>query len=307
MKTESNLERVLEAGHFTVTAELGPPQNTEPDMIKGKTNLVEGYVDAFNVPDGEAAVVMMASWAACLIGMEGGLDPIVQMTCRDRNRIALQMDILGISALGINNILCLYGDPVSFGDHPEAKPVFDLDSVELIRMVKGLRDGKMFHNGEPIVGREPRLFIGAVVNPFAEPLEQEVIHFREKVTAGADFVQTQSVYNIERFRRWMELIREEGLDKKTRILAGITPLTSVAAARYMKTKLPNMDVPDETIERLRKVSKQEEVAEVGIMLAVETISQLREIDGVAGIHIMTLGRESIIPKICNAAKLYPRP
>ncbi len=307
MKTKSNLERVLEAGHFAVTAEIGSPQNTEPETIRRKANLIKGYVDAFNVPDGQAAVVAMASWAACLIGMGEGLDPIVQMTCRDRNRIALQMDILGISAFGMNNILCLSGDPVSFGNQPEAKPVFDLNSTQFIKMVKVLRDEKRFENGEPISGKEPRLFIGAVANPFAEPQEHESVHPGEKVAAGADFIQTLAVYNIEKFNKWMELVRGEGLHKKVKILAGITPITSAAAARYMKTKIPNMDIPDEIIERLRKVRNREEMIEEGIKIAIETINHLREIEGIAGIHIMTLQREELIPKICSAVGLHPRP
>ncbi len=307
MKTKSNLERVLGTGCFAVTAQIGPPQNTEPEAIRGKANLIKGYVDAFNVPDGESAVVAMASWAACLIGKQEGLDPIVQMTCRDRNRIALQMDVLGISALGVNNILCLSGDPVSFGNCPEAKPVFDLDSVQLIRMVKGLRDEKKFENGQPIAGREPRLFIGAGANPFAESLEDEVTRLRDKVAVGADFIQTQPVYNIERFKKWMELVQEEGLHKKAKILAGINPITSLAAARYMKTKVPNMDIPDEIIERLLKARRKEEMAEEGTKIAIETINQLKEVEGVAGIHIMTLQREESIPRICSAVGLYPRP
>lgn len=307
MKTKSNLERVLEAGHFTVTAEISPPQNTEPETVREKANLIKGYVDAFNVPDGQAAVVMMASWAACLMGMEEGLDPIVQMTCRDRNRIALQMDILGLSAFGVNNILCLSGDPVSFGNHPEAKPVFDLDSAQLVRILKGLRDEKMFENGEQMRGREPRLFIGAVVDPFAEPQESELIRLGEKVAAGADFIQTQPVYNIGRFEKWMELVREKGLHEKVKILAGITPITSLAAARYIKTKVSDTDVPDEIIERLRRIRSREESIDEGIKIAAETIKHLREIEGITGIHIMTLQREEIIPRICSAAGLYPRP
>ncbi len=307
MRTKSNLERILEAGHFAVTAEIGSPQNTEPEMIREKATLLKGYIDAFNVPDGQAAVVAMASWAACLIGMEKGIDPIVHMTCRDRNRIALQMDILGISALGINNILCLSGDPISYGNHLKAKAVQDLDSIQLIRMVKGLRDEKRFDNGETLVGREPRLFIGVAANPFAESLEQEVTRLGEKIVAGADFVQTQPVYNIERFKKWMELVRERGLAEKAKILVGITPITSGAAARYMKTKLPGMDIADAIIERLRKVRSKEEAAEEGVMIVVEIINRLREVEGVAGIHIMTLQREDIIPKICSAVGLYPRP
>lgn len=306
MKTESNLERVLETGYFAVTAQIGPPRNTEPEAIREKANLIKGYVDAFNVPDGESAVVAMASWAACLIGKQEGLDPIVQMTCRDRNRIALQMDILGISVFGVNNILCLSGDPVSFGNCPEAKSVFDLDSIQLIRMVKGLRDEKKFENGEPIAGREPRLFIGAVADPFAEPTEHEVIRLREKVVAGADFIQTQSVYNIKKFERWMEMVRERELHKKVKILAGITPLKSVAIARYMKTKLSGVDVPDEIVERLRKATTREQVRKEGIKIAVETVNSLKEIEGVAGIHIMAIEWEEVVPEICEASGLYPR-
>ena len=307
MKTKSNLARIMDIGQFVVTAEISPPQDTNFETIRRNANLIKGYVDAFNIPDGQAAVVAMASWAACLVGMEEGLDAIVHMTCRDRNRIALQMDILAVSAFGVNNILCLSGDPISFGNHPRAKPVFDLDSIQLIRMVKTLRDERKFDNGELIVGTEPRLFIGAAINPFAQPLESAVNRLKDKVTAGADFVQTQPVYNIEGFKKWMELVREKGLHKEVKILAGITPVTSVAAARYMKTKVPNMDIPDRIIERLRKARNKEEAAEGGIKIAVEAINQLKQIEGVAGVHIMTLQREEIIPNICNAASLYPRP
>jgi 5,10-methylenetetrahydrofolate reductase len=307
MKTKSNLERILEDGKFAVTAEIGAPQNTETETIREKVNLLKGYVDAFNVPDGQAAVVAMASWATSLIGIEGGIDPIVHMTCRDRNRIALQMDILGICAFGVNNVLCVSGDPISFGNQPSAKPVFDVDSIELIRIVKRLRDEKKLENGQQIIGKEPRLYIGAAANPFGQSMESEVNRLKDKIAAGADFVQTQPVYNIEGFEKWMELVREAALHKNAKILVGITPLTSVASARYMQTKLPNMDIPGEIIERLRSISRKEDMAEMGIVIAVETINRLREIEGIAGIHIMTLGREEIIPKICNAVGLYPRP
>jgi len=307
MKTKSNLARILNTGQFAVTAEISTPQNAQFDTIRKNVNLIKGYVDAFNVPDGQAAVVAMASWAVCLVGMEEGLDAIVHMTCRDRNRIALQMDILAVSAFGVNNILCLSGDPVSFGNHPKAKPVFDLDSIQLIRTVKTLRDERKFDNGELIVGTEPRLFIGAAVNPFAQPLEAAVDRLKDKVVAGLDFVQTQPIYNIEGFNKWMELVREKGLHKEVRIIAGITPITSLAAARYMKAKVPNMDIPEGIIERLKNVRNKEEAAEDGINIAVETINQLKQIEGVAGVHIMTLQREELIPKICNAASLYPRP
>jgi len=307
MKTKSNLARILETGQFAVTAETSSPQNTDFETIREKVNLIKGYVDAFNVPDGQAAVVAMASWAVCLVGMEEGIDAIAHMTCRDRNRIALQMDILAVSAFGINNILCLSGDPISFGNHPEAKSVFDLDSIQLIRMVKKLRDERKFDNGESIVGTEPRLFIGAALNPFTKPLESAVGRLKNKVTAGADFVQTQPIYNIAEFKKWMELLRTEGLHKEVKILAGITPVTSLAAARYMKTKIPDVDIPEIIIERFKKARNKEEAAEEGLRIAVETIQHLKQIEGVSGVHIMTLQREELIPKICKAAGLYPRP
>jgi len=307
MKTKSNLARILETGQFAVTAETSSPQNTDFETIREKVNLIKGYVDAFNVPDGQAAVVAMASWAVCLVGMEEGIDAIAHMTCRDRNRIALQMDILAVSAFGINNILCLSGDPISFGNHPEAKSVFDLDSIQLIRMVKKLRDERKFDNGESIVGTEPRLFIGAALNPFTKPSESAVGRLKNKVTAGADFVQTQPIYNIAEFKKWMELLRTEGLHKEVKILAGITPVTSLAAARYMKTKIPDVDIPEIIIERFKKARNKEEAAEEGLRIAVETIQHLKQIEGVSGVHIMTLQREELIPKICKAAGLYPRP
>lgn len=307
MKTKSNLERVLEAGHFAVTAELSPPQNADPDVIRRKVGVVRGYVDAFNVTDGQSAVVAMASWAACLIGREQGLDPIVHMTCRDRNRIALQMDILGLAALGINNILCLSGDPVSFGNYPEAKPVLDVDSIQLVKIAKGLRDENRFLNGEPILGRRPEFFIGAVANPFVELPEAEVKRLEDKVDAGADFIQTQSVYNVTRFERWMEMARERELHKKVKILAGITPLKTVGAARYMKASIVGVDIPDELIERLRKPTTKEGVSKEGIRIAVETINRLKEIEGVTGVHIMATEWEEGMREICEASGLCPRP
>jgi len=307
MKTESKLERVLEEGHFAVTAEISPPQNADPEVIRRKAGVLRGYVDAFNVTDGQSAVVAMASWAACLIGKEEGLDPIVHMTCRDRNRIALQMDILGLAALGINNILCLSGDPVSFGNYPEAKLVLDVDSIQLVKIAKDLRDENRFLNGELILGRRPELFIGAVANPFVELPEAEVNRLEEKVDAGADFIQTQSVYNIARFERWMDMVRERELHNRVKILAGITPLKTVGAARYMKASIAGVDIPDELIERLRKPATKERVSKEGIKIAVETISKLKEIEGVRGVHMMAAEWEQGMREICEASGLCPRP
>jgi len=306
MNTKSNLKRVLEAGYFAVTAELSPPQNADPEVIRRKASILKGYIDAFNVPDGQSAVVAMASWAACIIGKQEGLDAIVHMTCRDRNRIALQMDILGIAALGVNNILCLSGDPVSFGNNPEAKHVFDVDSVQLIKILRDLRDEKRFQNGEPITGREPRFFVGAVANPFLDP-ENQVIRLAKKVEAGAEFIQTQAIYDTEKFGKWMEMVRDKGLHHKISILAGITPLKSSGAARYMKAEIPGIDIPDGLIERLRSFRTKEQVSREGVKIAVETINRVKEIEGVAGIHIMPLEWEEAIPQICQASGLYPRP
>lgn len=305
MKSGSNLERVLEAGHFAVTSELGPPQSADPEVIREKAKLLRGHVDAFNVTDGQTAVVRMASWAACKIAMDEGLDPIVQMTCRDRNRIALQMDVLGISALGMKNMLCLTGDHQSFGNHPSAKGVFDIDSVQLIQMVKNMRDEQKFQCGDTMKV-EPRLFIGAAENPFADPFDLRVIRLAKKVAAGADFIQTQLIYNVDKFAQWMEQVRARGLHKKVHILAGVGPIRSLPAARYMKTRIPGMDIPDSVIERLSGVPRRE-VAQEGIKLCVDIINQVRQIEGVAGVHIMAIEWEEAVAEICEAAKLHPRP
>ena len=305
MKTKSNLERVLEAGQFAVTGEIGPPPSADPEVIRRKAKILKGNVDAFNVTDGQTAVVRMSSWAACLIAKEEGLDPIVQMTCRDRNRIALQMDILGVAALGINNILCLTGDHQKFGNHPMAKGVFDLDSIQFLKVVKDMRDEKKFQCGDEMAV-EPHLFIGAAANPFADPFEFRVIRLAKKVAAGADFIQTQIVYNVDKFAEWMKRVRDRGLHEKVKILAGVAPIKSVGAARYMKTKVPGMDIPDSIIERLRGVPK-EQVSKEGIKLCVDIINQVRQIKGVAGIHLMAIEWEEIVPEIIAAAGLLPRP
>jgi len=305
MKTKSNLEGVLESKIFAVTGELGPPQSADSEVIKRKAKLLKGNVDAFNVTDGQTAVVRMASWAACLIAKEEGLDPIVQMTCRDRNRIALQMDVLGIAALGINNMLCLTGDHQRFGNHPFAKGVYDLDSVQLVKMVKDMRDEKKFQCGEAMAV-EPHLFIGAAENPFADPFEFRAARLAKKVGAGADFIQTQIIYNVNKFAEWMKMVRDRGLHERVKILAGVAPIKSVGAAKYMKNKVPGMDVPDSVVTRLQGVPK-EQVSKEGIKICIDIINQVREIDGVAGIHLMAIEWEEAVPEIVQAAGLLPRP
>jgi len=305
MKTRSNLEQVLESKIFAVTGELGPPQSADPEVIRRKAKILKGYVDACNVTDGQTAVVRMASWAACLIAREEGLDPIVQMTCRDRNRIALQMDVLGIAALGMNNMLCLTGDHQKFGNHPAAKGVYDLDSVQLVRMVKDMRDEKKFQCGE-VMAVEPHLFIGAAENPFADPFEIRAMRLAKKMAAGADFIQTQIVYNVDKFAEWMKMARDKGVHEKVKILAGVAPIKSVGAAKYMKARVPGMDVPDSTVARLQGVPK-DQVSKEGIKLCIDIINQVREIEGVAGIHLMAIEWEETVPAIVEAAGLLPRP
>ena len=305
MKTKSNIERILESGGFVVTSECGPPRGADPEVIRKKGELLKGVVDAVNVTDNQTSVVRMSSLASCVILKGMGFDPILQMVCRDRNRIAIQSDILGAAALGINNILCLSGDHQKFGDHPKAKNVFDIDSVQLINTVKTLREDGKFIGGDDVKGK-PMLFIGAAENPFADPFEIRAARLGKKVKAGCQFIQTQCVYNVERFERWMEMVRDRGLHEKCAILAGVTPFKSVGMARYMKNQVPGMDVPDAMIERMKAVPKEKQ-SEEGIKICVETIQRLKEIPGVRGIHIMAIEWEEKVSEIAKAAGLLPRP
>jgi len=305
MITGSNLERVLKSGAFAVTSECGPPRGADPDAVKRKGAFLKGYVDAVNVTDNQTSVVRMSSFSASLILKSMGFDPVMQMVCRDRNRIAIQSDILGAAAMGINNLLCLSGDHQSFGDHPSAKNVFDIDSIQLIQTLKSMRDEGKFLSGEEVKGR-PAMFIGCAENPFADPFEIRAMRLSKKASAGAQFVQTQCVFNVEKFEKWMEMVRDLGIHEKMYILAGITPFKSVGMARYMKTSVPGMDVPDEMISRLNGVPK-ENVADEGIKICVELIERVREIKGVAGIHIMAIEWEQKVAEIVEKAKLYPRP
>lgn len=303
MKSESNLEKLLRAGHFAVTAELGPPKNSDANIIKEKAGILKGYVDAVNITDCQTAIVRMSSIAAAGILVHLGLEPIAQMTCRDRNRIAIQSDLLGASALGVNNLLCLTGDHQKFGNHPQSKNVFDLDSIQLLKVVKDMRDEKKFQCGEDIT-IEPRFFIGAAANPFADPFEYRALRLEKKIKAGADFVQTQIVFNLDKFIKWMEMVRSLGLDKKAFILAGVAPIKSAGMAKYMKNKVAGMDVPDEIISRMEKAANPKEE---GINICVEMINQLKEVKGISGVHIMAVEWEEAVPEIVNKAGLLPRP
>ncbi|MGR3317890.1 MAG: methylenetetrahydrofolate reductase [Candidatus Anammoxibacter sp.] len=303
--SESNLEKLLKKGEFVVTGELGPPRDADRSVIEKKAKILKGSADAFNITDCQTAVVRMSSIAAGAILVDMGLEPIIQMTCRDRNRIAIQSDLLGAAAIGAKNLLCLTGDHQKFGDHPAAKGVFDLDSIQLIQMVKEMRDDKKLQSGEKI-DVEPRLFIGAAANPFADPFHFRAVRLGKKVNAGADFIQTQIVYNVKRFKDWMKIVRDMGLHEKVSILAGVAPFKSGGMAKYMKNSVPGMEVPDELIDRMVK-AKKEVKREEGIKICVEIIEQVREIEGVAGVHIMAIEWEEAVPIISEKAGLLPRP
>ncbi len=305
MKSASRLEKVLEKGEFAVTSECGPPRGADAEVIRRKGEILKDVVDAVNVTDNQTSVVRMSSAASCFILKGMGLDPVLQMVTRDRNRIAIQSDILGAAAIGVNNILCLSGDHQVFGDHPKAKNVYDMDSIQLIHSVKTMRDEGKFIEGEEITP-PPKLFIGAACNPFADPFEIRVPRLAKKVNAGVDFIQTQCIYNLDKFEEWMKGVRDRGLHEKVYILAGVTPMKSVGMAKYMKNMVPGMDVPDEIIERLKGVDKEKR-AEEGIKICIETIQRLKEIDGVCGVHIMAIEWEEKVPEIVKGAGLYPRP
>lgn len=305
MKSKSNIERLLEKGEFVVTSECGPPRGSDAEAIRQKGSLLKGVVDGVNVTDNQTSVVRMSSLSSSIILKEMGFDPIWQMVCRDRNRIAIQSDILGAAALGINNLLCLSGDHQSFGDNPKAKNVYDIDSIQLIHTVKTLRDEGRFLGGDEVKGA-PALFIGAAENPFADPFEIRALRLGKKVKAGADFIQTQCIYNVEKFAKWMEEVRQRGLHEQVAILAGVTPLKSAGMAKYMKKNVPGMDVPDSLIERLSSVPKENQAQE-GIKICVEMIKELKEIEGVRGVHIMAIEWEEKVAEIVKAAGLSPRP
>ena len=305
MKSGSNLEKVLEAGHFAFTGEVGPPRGANVEALKEKISHLKGMVDMANITDNQTAMVRMSSWGAGLICKQEGVEPNYQMVCRDRNRLAMQADILGAYALGLRNILCLSGDHQAFGDHPNAKGVFDIDSMQLINMVKTMRDEGKFQGGADI-DEPPKMFIGAAANPFAEPFEWRVHRLAKKINAGADFVQTQCIYNMDKMREWVKRANDMGLTDKVYILAGITPMKSVGMAKYMKSKVPGMDVPDEVIKRLQGAPKGK-VAEEGIKMACEQIAEFKEMKGVAGVHLMAIEWEHKVPEIAERAGMLPRP
>ena len=303
MKAGTNLEKVLESGRFAVTAEAGPPKGASAAVVQRKGELLRNCCDAVNVTDNQTAIVRMSSLAGCVLLKQLGTEPVMQMVCRDRNRIAIQSDVLGAVALGISNILCLSGDHQKFGNHPTAKNVFDIDSIQLIQTLKNMRDEKKFLCGEDISGEVP-LFIGAVANPFADPFDFRVVRLAKKVKAGADFIQTQAIYDVAKFTEWMKMVTDRGLDKQVHILAGVIPIRSAGMARYMRDYVSGVSVPDEVVARMEQA---ESAKEEGARIVLEIIEQLKEISGVHGIHVMAVGWEDIVPEIVEKAGLLPRP
>jgi len=321
MKSGSNLEQVLAAGHFAVTAELGPPMDCDATVVLEKAKMLKGVADAYNITDNQTAVVRMSSIAAAILIAREGLEPIMQMTCRDRNRLAIQSDILGAAALGIKNCLCIAGDHQSFGaagklkGHPGAKNVYDIDSIQLLSILRGMRDEGKQQGGDPIAMRPP-LFIGAAWTPMGDPIEFRPTRLKKKVAAGADFIQTQGVYDVEQFREQMKIVRDMGLHEKTAILAGIIVPKSLGMLKYMHNAVAGVSVPDALMERMsaakvaagddKKQAKLNQEKE-GISIAVELIEQVRAIPGVRGIHVQAIEWEHKVPEILKRAGLLPRP
>ena len=305
LKSGSNLEKVLKAGHFAFTGECGPPKGANVEHLKEKFEHLRGVVDAVNVTDNQTAVVRMSSAAASAIMVANGIEPNFQMVCRDRNRLAIMADVLGVYSLGIKNMLCLSGDHQKFGNHPQSKNVYDIDSMQLIALVKKMRDEGKFLN-EDEIDVPPKMFIGAAANPFGDPHEYRIYRLANKIDAGADFIQTQCIYNMPRFRDFMKKAVDMGLTEKAYLLAGVTPMKSARMAQYMAKMVPGMDVPEELIERLKGAGKGKQ-AEEGIKFAIEQIEEFKEMEGVAGVHLMAIEWEHKVPEIAERAKVVPRP
>lgn len=321
----SRLEQVFHNGEFAVTGELGPPQSADGDVIREKSQLLKGYVDAVNITDNQTAIVRMSSIGSATIMMEEDLEPVIQMTCRDRNRLAIQSDLLGAHALGMHNLLCLSGDHQSFGNHPTSKNVFDLDSIQMVKMVADMRDQGIFQSGDKFKGESAKFFIGAAAAPFADPVEFRPYRLAKKINAGANFIQTQLVYDLEEFKKYMDKVRELGLHEKAYLMAGVGPLKSPGMARYMKNNVPGILVPDEIIQRMNdagkpwadkdksELTKEDKSArsrawkKEGIQICIDLIQELRQVEGVAGVHIMAIEWEEAVKPIVEGADLYPRP
>jgi len=304
LRSGSRLERVLRAGLFAVTAELNPPDTADPQAVYDAALVLAEVADGINATDASGANVHMSSLGVCALLVRAGYEPVLQMSCRDRNRIALQGDLLGAAALGVKNVLCLTGDDVTAGDQPEARRVFDFDSLQLLRTAAIMRDQGVLLSGRKLAV-QPRLFLGAAENPFAPPLDWRPHRLAKKVEAGADFIQTQFVFDVETFRRFMARVRDLGLHEKVYLLAGVGPLRSPKTAEYLRTHVPGVHLPDAIVERLNKTPRPRWVEE-GMQICVEIIEQVRQIEGVAGVHVMAYRQEEMVAEIIHRARLFPR-
>ena len=301
----SRLESVLREGHFAVTAELNPPDSADPEDVYKAAGILANVCDGINAVDASGANCHISSVAMCALLTRAGYEPVYQVTCRDRNRIAIQGDMLGAAAMGVLNVLCLTGDDVTAGDQPEAKRVFDFDSIQLLRTARTMRDEATFLSGRKITS-PPCFFLGAAANPFVPPYDWRPQRLAKKIAAGAQFIQTQYCFDLPRFKEYMTQVRDLGLDKQAFILAGVGPLKSAGAAEFMRTKVPGVVIPDQYVDRLKKTPKEKQQEE-GKKICIELIEQIREIDGVAGIHIMAYRQEELVAEIVEQAGLMPRP
>ena len=299
---KGNMQKVLEAGKFSITAEIGPPMSADADIVRRKAKELRGIADAVNVTDNQTAIVRMSSIAAAFLSEREGVECVVQMTMRDRNRIAMQSDLLGAWAMGLKNLLILSGDHQSFGNHPESKNVFDVDSIQFLRAMNKLQEEGVFLSGSKCK-HPPRFFLGATTNPFADPEELQLIRLEKKINSGAKFIQTQSIYDVERFERFMEKVRERGLHERAYIQAGILVNKSLRSIQMTKL-VAGIIVPDEYIVRFEKA---EDAQAEGVSIAIELIDRIKNIKGVSGMHIMAVGWEEIVPEIVRRAGFLPRP
>lgn len=301
----SRLRTLLNRGEFVITGECGPPRGPDCSVVQKKAGWLKGVLDGVNVTDNQTSIVRMSSVAASKLLLDEGLEPVMQMVCRDRNRIAIQSDIFGASALGIRNLLCLSGDHQRFGNQQGAKNVFDVDSIQLLQICRQIRDEGTILGGDAVEGNVD-LFLGAASNPFGDPFEARVIRLEKKILAGADFIQTQCIFNMEKFKKFMKIVQERGLHERVHILAGVIPLKSLPMAKYMAKNVSGVDIPETIIKRLKGVPKKERPTE-GIKIAIEQIAELKAIEGVHGIHLMAIEWEEMVPQIVEAAGLLPRP
>lgn len=303
IRAGSRLELTLAAGHFAVTAELSPPKSANAAIVRKKADAMLGYVDGCNVTDNQRGVAHLSSFAACLIAMERGLEPVLQISCRDRNRLAIQSDLLGAAAVGMKNVLLLTGDHMVYGDQPNAKPVYDLDSVSALGVARRMRDEAKFLNGVAIK-TPPKLFLGGAFHPGLDPIDLQILRTEKKIRAGADYFQGQAIYDVKRFREYMRRIVDRGLHERAYFLPGILLFKSPKVAQFLREKVPGVNLPDDIYHRMMQAKDPEEE---GIRIGVELVEAFRETPGVHGVHLMAVNWEESYPEVLRRCGLYPRP